>query len=106
MSELIISEIQLTPVKFKDGLTAFASCVINNQFYLGNLALYSSPSSPTGFRLVYPSRTLSNGKQLSIVHPINKETGLLIQKQIAEQYLKLIEDLTKGEDRNGQPRYT
>jgi len=106
MSELVISEIQLTPVKFKDGLVAFVSCVINSQFYLGNLALYSSPSSPTGFRLVYPSRTLNNGKQLSIVHPINKETGLLIQKQIAEQYLKLIEDLTKGEDRNGQPRYT
>lgn len=106
MSELVVSEIELTPVKFKDGLTAFASCVINNQFYLGNLAIYSSPSSPDGFRLVYPSRTLNNGKQLNIVHPINKETGLLIQKRIIEQYLKLMEDLAKGAMSDEQPRTT
>lgn len=96
MSELVVSEIELTPVKFKNGLVAFASCVINNQFYLGSLAIYSSPSSPNGFRLVYPSRTLSNGKQLSILHPITKEAGLAIQKQIVERYIKLMEDLTKG----------
>ncbi len=96
MKELVLSEIELTPVKFKNGLVSFASCIINNQLYLGNLAVYSSPSSPDGFRLVYPSRTLSNGKQLSIVHPINKETGFLIQKQIVEKYLKLMENLTKG----------
>ncbi len=106
MSELVVSEIELTPVKFKDGLAAFASCVINNQFYLGNLAIYSSPFSPDGFRLVYPSRTLNNGKQLSIVHPINKETGLLIQKLIIEQYLKLMEDLAKGAMSDEQPRTT
>jgi len=105
MNELVVSEIQIIPVKFKDGLVAFASCVINNQLYLGNLAIYTSPSSPDGFRLVYPSRPL-NGKQLSIAHPINKETGFLIQKQIVEQYLKLMENLTKGEDKNGQSRYT
>jgi len=105
MCELLISEIELTPIKFKDGLVAFASCVINNQFYLGNLAVYSSPSAPDGFRLVYPSRVLNNGKQLNIVHPITKEVGLVIQKQIVEQYLKLMENLTKGEE-NGQSRHT
>jgi len=104
MSELVVSEIQISPVKFKDGLVAFASCVINNQFYLGNIAIYTSPSSPDGFRLVYPSRTLNNGTQLSIAHPIKKEVGLIIQKQIVERYIKLMEDLTKGAMSNEQPR--
>lgn len=105
MNELVVSEIQIIPVKFKDGLVSFASCVINNQFYLGNIAIYTSPSSPDGFRLVYPSKSL-NGQQLSIMHPITKEAGLIIQKQIVERYIKLMEDLTKGDDKNGQPRYT
>lgn len=103
MQEIIISEIQLIPLKPKDGLVAFASCVINNQFYIGNIAIYTSPFSPDGFRLVYPSRAI-NGSQLSIVHPINREAGFIIQKQIVEKYIKLIENLTKGENKNGQPR--
>lgn len=101
MSEIVISEIQIIPVKPQNGLIAFTSCVINNQFYIGNVAIYTSPSSPDGFRLVYPSQTLNNGKQVSSIHPITKEAGLVIQKQIVEQYLKLMENLMKGE-RNEQ----
>lgn len=103
MNELVVSEIQIIPLKPKDGLVAFASCVINNQLYLGNIAIYTSPSSPNGFRLVYPARAI-NGTQLSIAHPITKEAGLVIQKRIIEQYLKLMEDLTKGAMNNEQSR--
>ncbi|HDP36500.1 MAG TPA: hypothetical protein ENN27_01320 [Candidatus Atribacteria bacterium] len=92
MSELVVSEIQIIPVKPKDGLVAFASCIINNQLYLGSIAIYTSPSSPLGYRLAYPSRTLNNGTRISIAHPINKEAGFAIQKQIVEQYLKLMEE--------------
>lgn len=102
MNELTISEIQIIPIKPKDGLIAFASCIVNDQFYIGNIAIYTSPSSPDGYRLVYPTRTLNNGSNLSMVHPINKETGFIIQKRIVEQYLKLIENLTKGDKANGQ----
>jgi len=101
MNDLTISEINIVPVKPQSGLVAFATCTINKQFYIGNIAIYTSLSSPGGFRLVYPARTLSNGKQLSIVHPISKEAGLLIQKRIVERYLELMEDLTKGGSKNG-----
>ncbi len=102
MNELTISEINLFPLKCKDGLASFASCVINNQLYIGNIAIYTSPVSPDGFRLVYPAKTLNNGTKLSIVHPINKETGIIIQKAIIGEYLKLMEKLVKGEDKNEQ----
>lgn len=105
MQEIVVSEIQISPVKFRDGLVAFASCVINNQLYLGNIAIYTSPSSPDGFRLVYPSRAV-NGTQLSIAHPIRRETGSIIQKQIVERYIKLMENLTKGACSDGQSRDT
>ncbi len=70
MSELEISEIQIIPVKPKDGLVVFASCVINNSLYIGNIAIYTSLSKPEGFRLVFPSKTLPNGKDINRVHPI------------------------------------
>jgi len=100
--QLIISEIQIIPVKPKDGLVAFASCIINNQFYLGSIAIHSSFFAPKGFRLVYPTKILHNGTSLSIAYPINKETGAIVQKRLVEEYLKLVEDLTKGDITNEQ----
>lgn len=97
----MLSEVQIFPIKFKDGLCAFISAVINNQFYISSIALYTSPSSPDGFRLVYPSKIL-NGKQISIMHPISKEAGHVIQKQIVEKYIRLMENLTKGDTKNEQ----
>ena len=57
----LITEIQIIPLKPKDGLVAFASCVINDQLYLGNIAIYSSLGSCDGFRLVYPAKVLPTG---------------------------------------------
>jgi len=100
MFEIVVSEIQVIPVNPKDGLVAFASCVVNNQFYIGNLTIHSSLSASNGFRVVYPTKVLHNGKSLRIVYPINKESGAIIQRCIVEEYLKLIENLTKGDVSN------
>jgi DNA-binding cell septation regulator SpoVG len=102
MSEIVVSEIQIMPVRPKDGLVAFASCVVNNQFYLGSSVIYTCLSSPDGFRLVYPMKTLSNGTKICLVYPIHKEIGLSIQKEIVKQYLIIVDDLMKGGDTNGR----
>ena len=90
MSEIVISEIQIIPVKPKAGLVAFATCVINNQFYLGNIAIYTSPSTPDGFRCVFPTKSLSSGKQIPCFHPITREAGETVHKAIVGQYAELI----------------
>ena len=90
MEKLFISEIQIIPVKPKEGLVAFASCVINNALYLGNIAIYTSPTNPEGYRLVYPMKVLPNGKEINCVHPINKESGEAIAKSIIRKYKDLI----------------
>ena len=56
MNKLNITEIQILPVKPQNGLVAFASCVIDGQFYFGNIAIYTSFSDPSGFRLIYPTK--------------------------------------------------
>jgi DNA-binding cell septation regulator SpoVG len=96
MSEqLQISEIEIVPVNYRKGLVAFASIILSNQLYLGNIAIYTTASNPTGFRLVYPTRNLENGTKLPIAYPITKETGLRIQEHVVREYQKLMEKLTK-----------
>jgi len=94
MDKLEISEIQIIPIKPREGLVAFASCVINNFLYIGSLALYTSPSKPGSFRLVYPSKTLPNGKEISCVHPINKKAGEFISIEIIEKYKEIMSKAT------------
>jgi len=89
MIELKISEIQVIPVKPNEGLVAFASCVINNALYVGNIAVYSSPSSQSGFRLLYPIKILPNGKEIHCVHPINKEAGDLISRAVIKKFREI-----------------
>jgi len=89
MHELLISEIQIIPVKPRDGLVAFVSCVINNSLYIGNIAIYTSPTNPEGYRLVYPMKVLPNGKEINCVHPINKEAGEIISKSIIGKFKEL-----------------
>jgi len=91
-----ISEIQILPVKPRDGLIAFVSCVLNDQFFIGNIAVYTSPSNAEGYRLVYPSKILPNGKSISCIHPINRVTGDEIQKVVIKKYEEFIEKVTKG----------
>lgn len=91
----MISEIQIIPVKPKDGLVAFASCVVNNALYVGNVAIYTSPSIQEGFRLVFPSKILPNGKEIHCVHPINKETGEYISREIIKKLGEIISKATK-----------
>ncbi len=94
MSELRISEIQIIPIKPKEGLVAFASCVVNKALYIGNIAIYTSPSAQSGFRLVYPVKILPNGKEIHCVHPITKEAGEAILKEIIKKFREVISKAT------------
>ena len=89
MNEIVISEVQIIPVKPKNGLVAFTSCVINDQFYVGDIAIYTRPHGED-YRLVYPCKNLPNGKRINCFHPINREAGELMKKAIIEKYLEMV----------------
>jgi len=92
MTELSVSEIQIVPVKALNGLVGFASAVINNQFYVGNIAIYSAPSSKEGFRLVFPNKKLTSGRFVDCFHPISKDAGVLVTEAIVNSYKELMEN--------------
>ena len=72
-----ITEIQITPIKPKDGLVGFASVVLENSLYLGFIGVYTRLDG-TGYRLTYPTKKIGD-KSINIYHPINKETGKAIE---------------------------
>lgn len=94
MEKIQISEIQIIPVKPREGLVAFASCVINDALYIGNIAIYTSLSNAGGYRLVYPSKILPTGKQINVFHPINRDIGELLSKTIIGKFREIISKAT------------
>lgn len=89
MNDLIINEIQISPVRPQNGLLAFASCAVNNSFYIGSIAIYTAPNSSLNYRLVYPTKKLSNGKNVSCFYPYKKDVEELISKSIIAKYVEL-----------------
>ena len=71
-----VTEIQIVPVKPKDGLVGFASFIFDNSFYFASIAIYTRPHG--GYRLAYPTRK-SSTISMPIFHPINKETACLLK---------------------------
>lgn len=89
-----VSEVQIIPIKPKDGLVAFASFIFNNSFYFSSIGIYTRPQG--GYRLTYPTRK-SPTSTLSLFHPINKEISDLIEEAVIEKYEALMADTFVGQ---------
>lgn len=85
-----ISEIELVPVRARNGLTFFSSCVLDGKFFVGNIAVYTRRDG-NGFRCVYPTKVLNNGKQIPIFYPINNDVGRKIENAISQEASRLLQ---------------
>jgi len=89
-----ITEIQITPIKPRDGLIAFVSFVLDNRLYLGSVGIATRVQG--GYRLVYPTKRTAN-RNMNVFHPINKAFAEAIQNEV----LKRFEDvMNKSNDRH------
>lgn len=91
-----LSEIQIVPVRPNKGLVAFASFVLNDSFFVGDVAIYTRIDQP-GYRLVYPVRYLVTGLRVHCFKPIHKPVADEIENQVNSYYEKLIENVKKME---------
>lgn len=82
-SETVISEINVVPVKPRDGLVAFASLVLNGSLFLGSIAVHKRLDG-SGYRLTYPTKKIGDSN-LHIFHPINRELGQIIEEEVAKK---------------------
>lgn len=80
---MMVSEIQITPVKPKDGLVGFASFVFAGALYCGSVGIFSRPNG--GYRLVYPTKLVA-GRQLDMYHPITGIVGKQIEEVVITKY--------------------
>lgn len=84
----VIDEIQIIPVKPKDGLVGFASLVLNNELYLSSIGIFTKLGSQ-GYRLTYPTRKVGN-KQVQIFHPINREVSKQIEDSVLAKAVQIL----------------
>ena len=87
MKIMKITEIQIIPIKSRDGLVAFASIVLENSVYLGSIGVYTRIDG-SGYRITYPTKIIGD-KSINIYHPINKETSETIEKAIISKVKKI-----------------
>ncbi|HOL86967.1 MAG TPA: septation protein SpoVG family protein [Defluviitoga tunisiensis] len=83
-----ITEIQIIPIKPKNGLVAFASVVVENSLYLGSFGVYTKLDG-SGYIITYPTKKIGN-KNINIYHPINKETSKAIEEAIISEVEKIL----------------
>jgi DNA-binding cell septation regulator SpoVG len=91
--EINLSEIQIIPVKPRNGLIAFCTFIISDSFYVGDVAIYSRLTG--GYRLVYPIKVLPNGAKINCFYPINHKSAQAIEEQIIKAFINLIEKVRK-----------
>lgn len=95
-----ISEVKICPVKPQDGLVAFASVVIDNNMYLGSIAVYTRLDG--SYRILYPTKRIGT-KYLNVFHSINSECGKQIENLIIKKCSELFE--RSNDDRYGKTDY-
>jgi len=76
---ITVSEVQIDFIKPKDGLIAFASCVINNTLFLSSIAIHKKLNE-TGYRITYPKKG-----NFSLFYPIKQGGSREIENKIIEK---------------------
>jgi len=91
--EFEVSDIEIAPVPPQNGLVAFASFHLDKRFFVGSVAIFTSPATPGGFRLVYPTKMGT-----CCFRPISREVGELIQRNVVARYQELLKELIHDEE--------
>ena len=80
-----ISKIKIKKVSPERGLVGFASCVVNDSLYLGNIAVFTRLGEEKRMRLVFPIKETGQNK-ISVFRPLTAELYYLLEQAITEKY--------------------
>jgi DNA-binding cell septation regulator SpoVG len=92
-----VTEVNVTPVKPDDGLVAFASCVIDNQLYIGSIGIHKLLDG-SGYRITYPTKKVGT-RQMNYFHPLTTKAHKAIQQAIAAKCYEVFEKSDEDDDR-------
>jgi len=91
-----VSEVNVSLIKPKCGLVAFASVVLADQIYLTGIAIHQKIDG-SGFRLTYPTRKVGD-TQFQLFHPIRKSLGLAIEQAVIGKLKDVLSKRDVGHD--------
>ena len=83
------TEIEIIPIKPRNGLVALASFVINDDIYCGGVGVIVRPNGE--YRLTYPTK-LMHSHYMHVFHPINRLAGQAIEKAVISKYKAIMEE--------------
>lgn len=85
---MVVSEVNVMPVKPNNGLIAIASVVIDGSIYLNSIAIYTKLDG--SYRLLYPTKQVGN-KSVGYHYPINRQTSKLIEDALFKKCSELFQ---------------
>lgn len=94
---MVVSEVNITPVKPDRGLIGFASVVIDDNIYLTSIAIYTKLDG--SYRLLYPTKNIGN-RSLGLFYPINREASKAIEQAVFKRCNEVFEG--RNDDRHHQ----
>jgi len=92
-----ISEVQIVPIRPKDGLMGFASFVLDDCLYLGSIGIMTRPEG--GYRLTYPTKAIGI-KSLNVFYPINKTFAQEVEKAIINRFEEVMKKVNNNDRYN------
>jgi DNA-binding cell septation regulator SpoVG len=89
-----ISEISIYPITpTSKGVVGFISFTYSNLFRINDCAIVTLRQG--GYRIVYPLKTLPNGKTVNVIYPLSAEIGRPIEDFLLTEYEKFIAEKVK-----------
>ena len=68
-----ISEVTFYPIKpTEKGLIGFSTCIFDEKIFMSSISVYTTLGGD--IRLLFPNKSLPDGKDVNVYYPINKET--------------------------------
>jgi len=86
----IISEVNVRPIRPREGLVAIVSVVIETelgQFIVNSIGLHTKLKG--GYRITYPNKK-SSGSEIQLFNPLSKELQEAIEQRIFDEYEELL----------------
>jgi DNA-binding cell septation regulator SpoVG len=88
LQPVLVSEVNITPVKPDNGLIGIASVVIDGNIYLNSIAVYTKLDG--SYRLLYPTKVVGN-KSLGLFYPINRMASKAIELAVFQKCSEIFE---------------
>lgn len=85
-----VREIEFVPIKPRQGLLGFVSCVIDGKLYLAGIGVHTVLKGD-GLRMTYPTRKVGN-VNIPLYHPVNAEAGEAIREAVTKKVKELMGD--------------